>query len=101
MATNPNRTLVKLGKQEVSLRYDMAAILILDERGINIYNPATYATFSPTKLRDLVWAGQLHTKEPKTLAELTKFLPTKADDYGEIATAIAAAIREAISPPKE
>ena len=94
---NPNTNSVQVGKRTVDLRYDSAAIQILDERGINVYSPDSYAEFNPNKLKLLVWAGQLHEPKPLALGEVTKELPTKIKAYKQIAEAIAQAIRIAIS----
>lgn len=95
------KTSITLGKNDISLRYDAAAILLLDERGINLYDQSTYVSFSPNKLCDLVWIGQLHRKnDALSRQQVIKLLPTNTDDYYEIAEAIANAIRAAIASPK-
>lgn len=94
-------TIIKLGNNELELRYDMESILELDEQfKINLYARATYGDFSPLKLRALVWAGQLYVKNPMSLKAIGKLLPREYDNYLSIALAIAAAIRIAQGLPE-
>jgi len=85
---------------ERSLRYDFHSILKLDELdGINLMSPATYKDFSPKQVVALVWAGQLHTPQPLTRAEVAKRIPSNVDAYLGVINAIATAIAEALDRP--
>lgn len=95
MANKPS--IIKLGSNEVDLRFDMEAILVLDEQHkINVYAPATYGDFSPAKLRALVWAGQLYRKDALSLREVGKLLPVNSEEFVDIAKALVVAINNAI-----
>jgi hypothetical protein len=96
MATQPKPTTVQLGEHSVNLRYDFTAADALDSFGINIYDPSSYETFSPSKIVSLVWAGQLHQKTPLTRAQVAKELKIDANSYGTVAKAVANAIGAAI-----
>jgi hypothetical protein len=87
------KSVVKLGDHEVELRFTNEAVLALSELDINLYSPSTWLDFKPHKLRDLVWAGQLHVKEPRTVRQIGKLIPLKADDFVALAGAVGNAVR--------
>lgn len=92
-----NATTVKIGKREVTLRYNFAAAAELSRRGINIFNPSTYSEFTPHQMLTLVWAGQLHSKNALNEAAIAEELSLDADDIVAIATAVSTAIAAAIN----
>jgi hypothetical protein len=96
-----NKITVQLDKER-ELVFDNAAILELDEVcGINVMRPSTYYAISPKQLRDLVWAGQLHTKKPLTRAQVGSYLPLESEAYAAMAQAVADAVSRAILTPEE
>lgn len=97
MASQKTSTIVKIGKDSIPLRYNFASADALDQLGINIYEPSSYNSFSPSKMVSLVWAGQLHTKAPLSRDQIAKSLKLSMETYAETARAVAAAIGEAIT----
>lgn len=88
--------LVKLDKSR-KLRYTGPAIVALDDIcGINATRPSTYIDFSPRKLRDLLWAGQLHEKVPLEREQVADYIPTDTVAYGEMCGVVMAALTEAL-----
>ena len=94
-------TVVKLDTDR-ELRYDFRAFVAMDEDcGINPMDPKTYADFSPRKIQALVWAGQLHTKNPLTKERVVEFLPTEGEALVKVMEAVSDALARALGPVKE
>lgn len=92
--------IVKIAGRNVTLRYDFNAADALDLNGINLFNPDTYTSFSPSKVLTLVWAGQLHQTKPLTREQVAKELSLDTELYSEVASACAEAIRIALTEKK-
>lgn len=62
---------------ERQMKFPFSSLVILSrDHGINTNDPEFYRKpFSPHVLAALVWAGQLHCKNPLTLAQVTRLLP--------------------------
>lgn len=94
-------TVVKLDTER-ELRYDFRAFVAMDEDcGINPMDPKTYADFSPRKIQALVWAGQLHTKNPLTKERVLEFLPTDGAALVRVMESVSEALARALEAPKE
>ena len=97
---------IKLDRDR-EIKFPFVALTALDEEcKINLHSPETYTDFSPRKIRDLVWAGQLHTEKPLTRFTVSNYLPTDLDACGEIAIELSKAIRvalgiKAVEEPKD
>lgn len=75
---------IKLDRER-SIRFDMAALMALDEVcKFNVLAAGALSNLSPTRIRDLVWAAQLHTEKPLTREKVSKYLPTDMEKLTKI-----------------
>ena len=90
---------IKLDRER-EIKFTIPAIATLDEfYQINVFSPASYVDFPPSKIVSLIWAGQLHTKNPLRRNSIASFLPTSREEYMGICVIVAEAIRDAIQDP--
>jgi hypothetical protein len=79
-----------------AIRFDMAAFLALDETcKFNVLAGGALSNLSPSRIRDLVWAGQLHTEKCLNREKVGRYLPTDMDKLTDIVTVVMQAINAA------
>ena len=85
---------VKLDRSR-EMKFTFQAFEALEEkRGIDVY-ALDCRRLTPKQIASLVWAGQLHTKDPLEYEEVTKRLPTNTGDMQKVLIAVLGALTEA------
>lgn len=87
--------IVKLDKDR-ELRFDYRALCALEEVcHVNVYEKNPFDNLSASRIRDLVWAAQLHTEKPLSREKVCEYLPLDVESLVEVGNVVAKALIDA------